>query len=159
MAVGWFLMWQLADSWYDSWLILDVTVGRVPFGYLAKLRLLSLIVISFPHSVCACERANNDPVGVAKPIIGAWPGDRYWYQNLSLGPGPVIGSSSVTSLQPVCSQDSTTCRPEGRAFRMPAHPIAQPPHSCHRHELLKPITKLFYDNYIRNNSNLIVSWH
>ena len=50
-----------------------MTVGRVSFGYLAKLRLLSLIVISFPR---AFERANNDPVGVAKPIIGAWPGDR-----------------------------------------------------------------------------------
>ena len=124
-----------------SWLILDVTVGRVSFGYLAKLRLLSLIVFHF-HARASAQ--------IMTPL-----GSR----NLSLGPGPVIGSSSVTSLQPVCSQDSTTCRPEGRAFRMPAHPIAQPPHSCHRHELLKPITKLFYDNYIRNNSNLIVSWH
>ena len=53
-----------------------MAVGRVSFGYLAKLRLLSLIVISFPHSVCACERANNDPVGSAEPITGAWPGDR-----------------------------------------------------------------------------------
>jgi len=51
-----------------------VAVGRVSFGYLAKLRLLSLIVISFSR---ACERSNNDPVGVAKPIIGAWPGDRW----------------------------------------------------------------------------------